>query len=140
MRLYFLDDEAWRHLYVNQKVKDVVNIHSVNAFIDDISKADLSGTATKATIISLDHDLGKLESDGGTGLEAARWLANSDISRSIGIVIHSWNIPGAKEMSRTLMDAGFRLVFQIPFDIRFYAGLDSWYGKEKEEQGPSGQS
>jgi hypothetical protein len=59
-------------------------------------------------ITCLDHDLGGQvnQSSGlGTGYEVAKWLSEHTDRKSAQIIIHSFNIPGAKNMLSVLPEA-----------------------------------
>lgn len=76
----------------------------------------------KVTYASLDHDLGDASAVrcearedvlaytvlGGTprneqtGYDLVKWMAEHDIWPSEGILIHSWNYPGAESMCKTI--------------------------------------
>lgn len=64
---------------------------------------------------SLDHDLGARSRAGiyakgaaeETGTQLVEWMIESNIVPR-RVVIHSWNIPGAKRMWQAFTDAGYR--------------------------------
>jgi CheY-like chemotaxis protein len=61
-------------------------------------------------VVSLDHDLGQLinqPSGPGTGYQVAQWLAENKDRKPPRIIIHSFNIPGAKNMMSHLPEASY---------------------------------
>jgi CheY-like chemotaxis protein len=62
-------------------------------------------------VVSLDHDLGGQvyvnSNREDCGMEVVRWIKNNhpDVKK---FIIHSWNIPAAREMMFTLRDCGYQ--------------------------------
>lgn len=68
-------------------------------------------------VVCLDHDLGGkvfVESGKGTGFEVAEWIGGQSEYSGQTIIIHSWNIDGAKAMASKLLNYA-----QIPFGGEF---------------------
>ena len=126
--ILFLDDTELRHRHFTRSHigSDVLHVWSAS---QAISALEDNPTLNP---IHLDHDLA-YEHYGadpesfaqGTGLQVARWLANSEHPRDTCIIIHSLNPIGSQRMAETLRQAGFTKVLLEPFrfDREMMAGI-----------------
>lgn len=112
MKILFLDD----------------SIHRTAAFARATPNDEVTLTQTaQATIealtnevfdeVWLDHDLGgqvyQSSDREDCGMEVVRWIIRN-LPPINKIVVHSWNIPAAKQMRDMLWRAGYRVI-QVPF-------------------------
>lgn len=93
-------------------------VRSVNQAIVALTTA-----GTKVTHMSLDHDLGSFEPDGGDGIKLTYWMAEHDIWPTAGIRVHSANPVGVQNMLSTIDTYG-------PFPLTGGDKRGSWAGVE----------
>ena len=116
MRVLLLEDSEFRVSWFKKHWSDMDHVETAAGAIDAIKTMDPDNPYT---VLYLDHDLGGEEDvsaeEENTGSGFCRFLVDSDLDRSIFIVIHSMNLPRANEMECVLVSAGFRNVSRTPF-------------------------
>jgi len=100
MRILILEDDSDRV----KKFYEMFNDHSL-VVVNNSKDAISFVTTFKFNVIFLDHDLGGqvyVDSDNdNTGYQVAKVIPNS-INSHTPVVIHSWNVVGAKRMQQVL--------------------------------------
>lgn len=91
-KVLLLEDSDMRIAWFEKKVPGITVCKSLREFIDYFK--------TKPTVdfVFFDHDLG----EGGTGYDAAKWMADTFGSTNRWGLIHSWNKAGATRMQTIL--------------------------------------
>jgi len=112
MRILILEDNAERNKVFLRKLvgnESVVITENTKEAIKYLSEDDWD-------YLFLDHDLAgeeKVSSGEGTGYEVAEWLSNNpDRMPKVGVILHSMNIVGRRNMKRVLPNA-----IEKPFNI-----------------------
>jgi hypothetical protein len=95
-----LEDSDMRINWFEHRIANLVVCKSVQEFKEHFD------TKPQVDFIFFDHDLG----EGGTGLDAAKWLVDKFGGSSRWGLIHSWNLNGAANMRAIL-----RSVPHVPF-------------------------
>ena len=91
-KVLLLEDSEMRIEWFEKKIPGVKVVRTVKEFIDYFT--------TKPTVdfVFFDHDLG----DGGSGYDAAQWMADNFGATNRWGLIHSWNRTGAARMQQIL--------------------------------------
>lgn len=118
MRILFLDDNKARHIsFMKQNIgREVVYVYTSKACIEALNKYKAFD------LVSLDHDLGGkvfVTATKGHGMEVANYIANELPKDKYPqkVIIHSWNIPRAVEMYKTIKPTGIPVVLKQFTDV-----------------------
>lgn len=124
MKIFILEDSMERVRIFNATLgpkHDIVQVDTASKAIEWLQKQEFD-------VIFLDHDLGGQPpmyygidcdiSNANTGSEVVRWMLSSvEFEFPELIIIHSVNVPAAKDMQQKLNDAQECAVHYIPFNI-----------------------
>lgn len=97
-QLTLLREDAKVNIYlddVRKTPEGYIRCYSVNEVKDWLRTGNVQN-------MSLDHDLGEFEKDGGSGYTLVKWMAEKHIWPKGKIKIHSMNIPGKVNMLSTI--------------------------------------
>lgn len=117
MKILFLDDNQYRIFTAVSKLGKDNDLHVVTTAKEAIEMLE----DHVFDVVYLDHDLGvrvyQSSDEENCGMEVVRWIIKN-LPPIDKIVIHSWNIPAAKQMWKMLYSAGYKVVRQT-----FNAGI-----------------
>jgi CheY-like chemotaxis protein len=127
MRVFILDDDPGRHAIFEGFLKGhaIVQAHNYAQAVTLLKKK------VQFDLAYLDHDLGDwVETEPGgrlvemTGWHVARFITTTlpERKRPKMIIVHSWNVFGAKRMVELLTDAGLK-AFPQPFTPKMQMAL-----------------
>lgn len=118
MNALFLDDSIERTKKFFDETKDYFDEIYLSATAKDAISILKNETIE---IAFLDHDLGgnafQNSLDEDCGMEVVRWIILYQ-PKIPTIVVHSWNMPAAKNMVNRLKNAGYNAT-QIPFGVSY---------------------
>ena len=114
MKILILEDSEQRNFHFKEQLRqfEYTITETAQEAIEELK-------TNRFGLIFLDHDLGGEvyvdTRNTNTGSEVARWLVASDTPRSVGIIIHSMNLPAAREMEAVLRGGGFIHTTPYPY-------------------------
>lgn len=116
MRVLFLDDSADRIAAAQRMFceAEFVSVTTTQAAIEQFNRAE------PWYLVMLDHDLGAktVDDQEDCGMRLVAWMIANlpDIQM---VIIHSWNIPAAQQMTVMLQAVGYD-VLQCPFSPNMF--------------------
>jgi CheY-like chemotaxis protein len=116
MKILVLDDDQYRLDIFKRNIDQGL----ITSQVDYVKTAHDAIECLQATAdynyVFLDHDLGGQQmewQEENCGMQVVDWIIANNYRKNVSIIIHSWNIPRAKEMCLRLTDAGYPAV-QMP--------------------------
>lgn len=117
MKILILDDDQLRHDGFKQELigHTLEHTYTSKECIESLKNNDYD-------LVLLDHDLGGqvyVESGENTGWEVAEWLSKNLDKKPDNVIIHSYNVVGAKNMMNILEDSKY-----IPFSKELFDNIN----------------